>query len=87
MMLTQTQIYDVVTQDIIFQKYDNSLSNASNLELLSAFLVGHFGGGGVDIKLISMFSNTNGGSFGIDFPFILKTEKAGGKCFTQTTAF
>ena len=63
------------------------MSNASDLELLAAFLLDHFGGGGVGIKVFSMFSNTNDGSLGIDFPFILKTGKAGGKCLTQTTVF
>ena len=34
-----------------------------------------------------MFSNTDGGSIGLDFPFFFKTGKPGGKCLTQTTVF
>ena len=70
-----------------FKNIDNSLYDASDLELLAAFLVGRFGGGGVGIKLFGMFSNNDGRSLGLDFPFFFKTGKSGGKYLTQTTVF
>ena len=42
-----------------FKNIDNSSYNASDLELLAAFLVGRFGSGGIGIKLFGMFSNTD----------------------------
>ena len=95
MKSTQTQIYDMLTQHIMFQmrvhyhfkNVDNSLCNSSDLKLLVAFLVGRYGGGGIGIKLVGIFSETDSGSFGLDFPFIFKTGKPGGKCLTQTTVF
>ena len=46
---------------------DKSSCNTSDLELLTIFLVGRFGGGGVNIKLFGMFSKTDGESLCLDF--------------------
>ena len=61
-----------------FKNIDNSLWNVSDLELLSAFLIGCFGDGGVSIKLFGMFSRTDCRSLGLDFRFVFKTGKPGG---------
>ena len=61
-----------------FKNIDNSLCNASDLELLSTFLIGCFGDGGVGIKLFGMFLKTDCGSLGLDFRFVFKTGKPGG---------
>ena len=51
-----------------FKNADNKSScNTSDLELLTVFLVGRFGGGGVSIKLFGMFSKTDGRCLGLDF--------------------
>ena len=55
-----------------FKNIDNSSCNTSDLELLVAFLIGCFGGGGVGIKLFGMFSKTDGRSLGLDFLFYLQ---------------
>ena len=74
----------------------NSANNVSNEGMLSFFknvgnslcnTSGRFGGGGICIKLFGMFLKTDGGSLGLDFPFIFKTGKPGGICLTQTTVF
>ena len=44
-----------------FKNIENSSYDASDLKLLAAFLVGHFGGGGVGMKLFGKFSNIDGG--------------------------
>ena len=79
-MATQTQIYVVVTQQTMFQMR----VCYHFLKMLTTHCVG---GGGVCIKLFGMFSKTDGGSLGLDFPFIFKTGKPGGICLTQTTVF
>ena len=64
-----------------FKNVVNSSCNTLNLELLKTFLIGLLGGGVVGIKLFALLLKTDRRSFGLNFPFVFRTEKPDRKVF------